>query len=65
MILGWLGFCLLFALVLAALLIAPIARHPTLPRRPKWLLSLAIFLVLVPGGLWLYGWVGMPPMVLF
>lgn len=65
MILAWLGFCFLFTLVFSGLFIWPIARHSSLPQRKKWLLSMIIFMVLVPGGMALYSLLGMPPMVLF
>ncbi len=61
----WLIFCLVFLLILTTLVLAPLARHPSLPRRKKWLFCVLIFLILVPGGLALYGWVGMPPMALY
>lgn len=62
--LGWFLFCTVFTLLLSLLIIWPLAKHPTLPAAKKWLLSGVIFLVLVPGGLALYSWVGMPPMAL-
>lgn len=65
MILLWLIGCIAAALLLWALLVWPLARHSSLPRRKKWLLSGIIFIVLVPAGVALYLWVGMPPMVLF
>lgn len=61
----WLLFCLGFVLALNALVVWPLARHAALPRRKKWLLCGLISLLLIPGGLLLYGWVGMPPMALF
>lgn len=65
MMLLWLLGCLLFTLVLTGLVIVPLLRHPSLPTPKKILFSFIIFLVLVPGGLLLYGAVGAPPMALF
>lgn len=61
---GWFVFCLLLVIALCVLVIWPLLQHPTLPRHRKWLLSIVIFLLLVPGGMALYSWVGMPPMAL-
>lgn len=61
---GWFIFSVLFVMIITALVVWPLANHTTLPRRKKWLLSVIIFLVLTPGGLLLYGWVGMPAMAL-
>lgn len=47
------------------LVIWPILLHPTLPRARKWQISLLSFVVLVPGGLALYLWLGVPQMAQF
>lgn len=60
----WFLFTVGFVLALLALVLWPLATHPSLPRRKKWLLSIAIFLLLGPGGILLYGWVGMPGMAI-
>lgn len=54
------GLFLLAAVVL--LVIAPILMHPTLPSRSKWALCGVALLVLVPGGIALYAWLGVPQM---
>lgn len=61
----WLLFCVCFTMALAGLFIVPLARHGGLPRRKKWLISICIFLLLVPAGLLLYTLLGVPSMVLF
>lgn len=56
----------LFILVGVFLLVIwPIMLHPTLPYRRKWMLSLLAFFVLVPGGIALYLWLGVPQMAQF
>ena len=47
------------------LVVFPIMLHPTLPYGRKWLLSLLAFFVLVPGGIALYLWLGVPQMAQF
>lgn len=55
---------MLFALYLcfsaAVLVIWPVMLHPTLPGKRKLAISLFTFCVLVPGGLALYAWLGVP-----
>lgn len=60
MILQWLGFCLIFCLVIFVLAGMPLVRHRGLSRQKKWFLGGFLFLLLVPGGLALYLWVGVP-----
>lgn len=51
----------LFAAV-CLLVIWPIFLHPTLPRRRKLVMASVLFLLLVPGGIALYAWLGVPTM---
>lgn len=53
---GWilLGVC--------CLVIWPVMIHPTLPAKRKIILSVAAFIVLVPLGIGLYVWLGVPAM---
>lgn len=59
---NWFFACLAICLTVAALVAWPLLAHPTLSRRKKLVFALAIFLLLVPGALALYGWVGVPLM---
>lgn len=61
---NWLLACFGLCIVSAAMVILPILQHDTLPRRKKLVLSLIIFLALVPGGIALYAWVGVPVMAM-
>ncbi len=40
----------------------PVMLHPTLPAKRKIIISLLAFFILVPGGLLLYAWLGVPTM---
>jgi hypothetical protein len=60
----WLTVCIALVLLTSSLVLLPLMRHPTLPRRKKWLFCSVIFFVIVPGGLLLYSWVGMPMMAM-
>ena len=42
------------------LIIWPIMLHPTLPLKRKIVISLITFFILIPGGLALYAWLGVP-----
>ena len=53
-------FALYVCLGVALLVIWPVMAHPTLPQKRKLLLSGLAFLILVPGALVLYAWVGVP-----
>ncbi len=53
-------FALYLCLSAMFLIIWPVMVHPTLPRKRKILISLFTFFVLVPIGLVLYGWIGVP-----
>lgn len=55
-------FGLFIAFGVATLVIWPILLHPTLPGRKKFLISMAAFIVLVPLGVALYVWLGVPQM---
>ena len=44
----------------ALLVLWPLFRHSTLPKRHKWLIGIVSFLFFVPGGLLLYGFIGAP-----
>lgn len=57
-----LGFGLFILFGVGTLVIWPVMLHPTLPPRKKILLSLAAFIVLVPLGIALYLWLGVPQM---
>ena len=46
------------------LIIFPLMMHPTLPIMRKMLISFVAFFVLIPLGLALYGWLGVPQMAL-
>lgn len=46
----------------ACLVIVPLMMHPTLSPGKKLLLSLAAFFILVPAGIALYAWLGVPQM---
>ncbi len=61
---SWILCCIAFLTVLSTVLIVPVCRHATLPRRKKFVLSLTIFITLVPIGLLVYAWVGIPPMAM-
>lgn len=53
-------FALYLCLGALLLIIAPVMMHPTLPLRRKIAISLVGFMLLVPGGLLLYGIFGAP-----
>jgi len=59
---------ILFALYLcvsaALLIIWPVMMHPTLPPKRKLFISIASFVILVPLGLALYAWLGVPQMAI-
>jgi hypothetical protein len=61
---SWLYICIAFLLLLTGMILLPLWRHPTLPRRKKIALSILIFLLIVPVTLILYGAVGVPMMAL-
>lgn len=56
------AFGLFIAFGVMCLVIWPVMLHPTLPVRKKMLLSLGAFFVLVPLGIVLYLWLGVPQM---
>jgi len=55
-------FGLFITLGVASLVIWPILLHPTLPPRKKIIASVMAFAILVPLGLLLYAWLGVPAM---
>lgn len=55
-------FALFLVFAVGSLVIWPILLHPTLPPARKWALSAIAALVIVPGGLLLYAWLGVPQM---
>lgn len=58
-----LAFFTLFMLFsVATLIIVPIALHPTLPSKRKWVLGILSFVVIVPLSIALYLWLGVPQM---
>lgn len=57
------GLFIMFGVVI--LVIWPLLLHPTLPLRQKLLLSIAAFVVLIPAGIGLYLWLGVPQMAQF
>jgi hypothetical protein len=58
----FIAFALFLSIAVASLIIWPLMKHPTLPPKQKRRLSLIAFVVLVPLGLLLYAWVGVPQM---
>ena len=60
--LNFVFFALYLSVGATLLIVCPIMMHPTLPTRRKLILSGMIFLLLVPTGLALYAWLGMPQM---
>ena len=57
-----LGFGLFIVFGVLTLVVLPVFLHPTLPLKRKWLLAGLAFVVLVPLGVALYAWLGVPPM---
>lgn len=55
-------FILFILFAVACLVIAPVAMHPTLPAKRKWIINIAAFVILVPLAIVLYLWVGVPQM---
>lgn len=56
------GFGLFIIVAVFCLVIWPIMLLPSLPPKRKWLLCIIAFIVLVPGGIALYWWLGVPEM---
>lgn len=56
------AFSLYLCFSVTFLIIFPLMMHPTLPVKRKLLLSGLIFFILVPVGLVLYAWLGVPQM---
>lgn len=54
------GFCLFLLTGVCSLVIWPIMMHPTLPQKRKWQFSIIAFVLLVPLGIALYWWLGVP-----
>ena len=57
------GLFIMFGVV--CLVVWPLLLHPTLPLRKKLWLSIAAFFILVPAGMALYAWLGVPQMAQF
>lgn len=55
-------FALYLCFGVMTLIIWPVMIHPTLPARRKLLISSVAFIVVVPIGLILYAWLGVPQM---
>jgi len=55
-------FALYLCFSVSVLVIWPILLHPSMPSKRKIIISLAAFFLLVPGGLLLYAWLGVPTM---
>jgi hypothetical protein len=53
-------FALFILFGISTLVVWPMLLHPTLPRRKKILLALAAFVLLWPGSMALYLWLGVP-----
>lgn len=53
-------FAMFILLGVMLLVVWPILAHPTLPIRRKLLLSIVSFIILVPLGIGLYLWLGVP-----
>lgn len=60
-----LGFGLFILFGVVCLVVWPILLHPTLPFAKKLWLSIAAFVILVPLGVALYAWLGVPQMAQF
>lgn len=58
----FLVFALFICLSAMLLVIVPVMMHPTLPTRRKIIISVITFVLLVPLGLLLYAWLGVPQM---
>ena len=56
------AFAIFLCLSATLLLVLPVMRHSTLDRKRRLLISLVTFVVFIPGGLALYGWMGVPQM---
>lgn len=56
------AFALFLCMSVTLLLVWPIMLHATLDRKRRILISLVTFVIIVPGGLALYGWLGVPQM---
>lgn len=59
---NFIAFALYLCFSAMVLIVWPIMLHPTLPMRRKIGIIIFTFLVLVPGGLGLYAWLGVPQM---
>lgn len=55
-------FALYLCFSVTVLVMWPVMLHPTLPAKRKIIISLLAFFILVPGGLLLYAWLGVPTM---
>lgn len=55
-------FTLFMLFAVACLVVVPVAMHPTLPAKRKWIINIAAFVVIVPVAIALYLWVGVPQM---
>ena len=58
----FIAFALYLCISATILIVWPVMLHPTLPMKRKILLSLGAFFVLVPVGMALYAWLGVPQM---
>lgn len=58
----FIGFAFYLCLSALLLIVTPVLMHPTLPMKRKILITAFAFLVLVPAGLGLYAWLGVPSM---
>jgi hypothetical protein len=59
---SFIAFAIYLCVSVTFLVVCPVMMHPTLPRRRKLLISSMGFTVLVPIGLLLYAWLGVPRM---
>lgn len=58
----FIAFALYLCLSATLLITVPVMLHPTLPLKRKLLINIIAFVVLVPLGLLLYAWLGVPKM---
>lgn len=59
---SFLAFALYLCLSCLLLVVVPVMMHPTLPPRRKVLITVVSFVILVPLGLFIYAFVGVPQM---
>jgi hypothetical protein len=58
----FIAFAAIIALAVGAMVMGPIFLHPTLPAKHKSALAAVAFMLLIPAGICLYCWLGVPQM---